>query len=214
MYQSCIMIADSKAFRFTEFIERDAMKILIIEDTLRHQEAAKAQMPEALVVNYNEAYEILAKAKPGQFSAILTDMYFKVEGETHLGGASYEPGYTSNPTILGSVGKEMPFGFAFALKAIELGIPVAIMSDLNHHDDFMAGMMDFFTNVENPKFVSLCDGRCEFSTSMCWDGEKIVVREVPRDDHSGEEYFHKATGVWSVKNWEYALQELRKRMKF
>ncbi|MEK7642226.1 MAG: hypothetical protein AAB392_00305, partial [Patescibacteria group bacterium] len=116
--------------------------LLIIEDTKKHQASARVQLPEAKVVNYSEAYEILQGARPGEISAILTDLHFKVEEtERGLGGAPFSPSYKET---MAAIGKQMPFGLAFVLKGVELQTPVVLYSDIDHHSDLITGLLDMF----------------------------------------------------------------------
>ena len=163
--------------------------ILIIEDTLRHQEAARVQLSEVEVeiVNYDKAYRLLKKARPGTFSAIISDLHFKIEEERGVADAPFDPCYPRN---MEAIGTEIPFGLAFVLKAVELQTPVVLYSDTNHHEDLTAGLMDIFgyngfypsdfgketkDPIKDPEFLPLCGYDCRMAEDMHWDGQKIVL---------------------------------------
>lgn len=197
--------------------------LLIIEDTMRHQAAARIQLPEARVVNYDEAYRILEKARPGELSAILTDLHFKVERAKGLGGAAFAPCYPKN---MEAIGKEMPFGLAFVLKAVELQTPTVLYSDIDHHSDLITGFLDMLGRggrypwrkdreedpIPDPRFALLRDGGCIMAKDMYWDGEKIVCEQLPSyGDGSGkawDEYREKMKGKELVKDWRVAFRAL------
>lgn len=175
------------------------MKLLIIEDTQKHQAAARVQFPEAVVVNYDEAFQLLHDALPGDYSAILTDLHFKVEMDRALPAAPFT--YAGN---FEAIGRQLPFGLAFLLKAVELGCPAVLVSDANHHTDLVTAMLDMMgflikpranraeqrhylkgagegseayaweNRIQNPRFVAKLI-QCPMSEDMHWDGEKIVL---------------------------------------
>ena len=203
-------------------IRREKM-LLIIEDTLRHQAAAKAQLPEAKIVNYDEAYKILRNARPGEISGILTDLHFKVERDRKIPNAPFHYSYEKN---MAAIGTEMPFGLAFVLKGVELQAPVVLYSDIDHHSDLVTGLLDMFGHrgcyprrdggendlILDSKFFLLRDGGCRMAEDMHWDGEKIVQEPMPPTPKYGEDAESRA--AWKahfekrVKDWRIALKAL------
>lgn len=209
------------------------MKLMIIEDTKKHQAAAQAQFPEAVVVNYDEAYELLSDARLGDYSAILTDLHFKTEESRSIPAMPFGPKYHKNNV---AIGKEFPFGLCFALKGVELGIPVALVSDANHHSDLVTAMLDMMgsvvqprenrpeqrhfikgpghgpeafsweNRVQNPRFVAKMLN-CPTAKDMRWDGDGIV----PYPPTQPETYSEEAWGAYAnsqVKDWREALRVL------
>jgi len=192
--------------------------LLIIEDTLRHQMAAKVQLPEAKVVNYDEAYRILQKARPGDFSGIITDLHFKIEIDREIPSApfcSYENNYKA-------IGTQMPFGLAFVLKGVELKTPVVLYSDLDHHSDLITGLLDMFGHrgyypagdcseknlIPDPRFALNCDCSCRMAGDMHWDGDKILHEPMPETPDYKDKEAWKAHWEKRVKDWRVALQSL------
>ncbi len=191
------------------------MKLLIIEDSTHHQAAARTQFPEAVVVNYDEAYTLLKGARPGQFSAILTDLHFKIEESRKIPSAPFAGCYKNN---MGAIGKEEKFGLAFVLKGIELNTPVALVSEVDHHSDLTTGLLNMLGSdglfpyeggsddpIPNPKFLLLRDN-CPRAEDMHWDGTQIVLEAPPKD-------FWKSDVVKMVKDWREALRQLMKVMQ-
>ena len=194
--------------------------LLIIEDTKKHQEAARIQFPEAKVVNYDEAYKILSRARPGEIQAILTDLHFKVEEKRIIPSAPFAACYKEN---CDAIGKLLPFGLAFVLKAVELQSPVVLYSDRDHHSDLVTGLLDMFGRggrypwrkggesdpIPDPKFFLLCDSGCRMAEDMHWDGKKIVLEPMPKDPPSYEDKV-----AWNahwdkrVKDWRIALRAI------
>ncbi|MEQ1499767.1 MAG: hypothetical protein ABL917_00120 [Parcubacteria group bacterium] len=203
--------------------------ILIIEDTLKHQAAARAQFPEAVVVNYDEAYELLRDARHGDYSAILTDLHFKTERNRIIPAMPFGPQFERND---GAIGKEFPFGLCFALKGVELGIPVVIVSDADHHSDMVTAMLDMMgflvqprggkdekrhfikgggrgpesfsweNRVQNPRLISKMSN-CPKAEDMHWNGDEIVsappVKPEPYTEQGWKTYANS-----QVKDWREA----------
>ena len=66
--------------------------------------AARTQFPEAIIANYDEAFKLLKSARPGQFSAILTDLHFKIEELRKIPSAPFVYNYKNNMTVPAGVG--------------------------------------------------------------------------------------------------------------
>ncbi len=204
------------------------MKLLIIEDSSKHQAAARVQLPEATVVNYDEAYELLRDARPGDYAAILTDLHFKTEESRSLPAMPFGPKWGNNNE---AVGKEFPFGLAFVLKGVELNTPVALVSDGNHHNDLIIAMLDIMGHivvprkgddmrpyikhcaekwdwekrVKNPRFLLLADlglAGGMWAEDMHWGGEEIVPEPMPEfkpPHYKDPSYEDYNKGYWGMK---------------
>lgn len=207
--------------------------ILIIEDSAKHQAAARAQFREAVVVNYDEAYGLLRKAKPGDYSAILTDLHFKTERNRIIPAMPFGPQFERNDW---AIGQEFPFGLCFVLRGVELGIPAMLVSDANHHADLVTAMLDMMgflvepgegdtdqrcfikgpgegpesfrweNRVQNPKFIAKMMN-CPMAEDMHWDGDKIVKEPPTRPAQYSEEGWRSYANS-QVKNWRVALRLL------
>ncbi len=115
------------------------MNILLLDDTLKHRKAGKAQL-EALghtvlaLCDYGEARKV---AKEQQFDVALIDLLMPAE-----------------PTTLGPeaikewVGREIAVGFPMVLELSRLGIKrIAVVTDTNHHHHPMSAIVDWFHGV-------------------------------------------------------------------
>jgi len=115
-------------------------KILIIEDSVSHQTAARVQIPDAIVVNYNEAFDLLRKSTVlEEYSVVLTDLLFLVEEDKLISPAPF-----SYPINRAMIGTEQPLGMFFALRGKELGLPTAVVTDGDHHSNLFVGLLDMF----------------------------------------------------------------------
>jgi hypothetical protein len=198
------------------------MKLLIIEDTKMHQMAARVQFPEAVVANYDEAYKLLKDARPGDFSAILSDLHFKIEINRTIPNAQF-----NSKEKMDAIGTQMPFGLAFVLKGVELDTPVALVSDVDHHSDLVTGLLDMMGTrgfypgrkdaIPNPKFLLLRD-LCPKAKDMYWNGSAIVqeplpVYPSPCNNQQSEDYWKSMEGKEDVKDWRDALRQLTELMQ-
>ena len=199
---------------------------LIIEDSIKHQMAAKAQLPEATVVNYDEAYKALRASRPGDFSGIITDLHFKIERNRTIPSAPFDHVYPKN---MAAIGIELPFGLAFVLKGVELRTPVVLYSDTDHHSDLVTGLLDMFGRggcyprreggerdaILDPRFLPLCDCGCRMAEDMHWDGERILLEPMPPtppwiNDEAEREAAWGAHWGKQVKDWRVAFAALSK----
>ena len=139
------------------------MKILVIEDQPFNIESAKQTLQghDLTIVDCGkDAMRILAGKWDGKtggrvrpdFDCVLTDLFVpfgeasdsdctisSFTGKAKKEGKSFDVAleeYNSLKT------KEMPSGVVFALRAVLLGIPVAILTDANHHQDAFVTCMD------------------------------------------------------------------------
>lgn len=137
------------------------MKILLVDDSVRHRRAGKKQL-EALghevvaVSDYGEARKL---AKEGEFDVALLDLLMPAEA-----------------TMLGSdartehVGREIAIGFPLLLSLAELVGKIAVATDTNHHGHPMSAAVDWFSG--DRKLV--VDGATVLimHAPMCEDGTK------------------------------------------
>lgn len=112
--------------------EKKVYRILVVEDTLEHQESAKKTLAghEVTVVStFREAMN-----QSGEFDVVLTDMTFPIE----LGGA-YNPRLAT-----GGEGIIAHYGFVIALMAALRGAKyIAMITDTSHHAGAMSAALDF-----------------------------------------------------------------------
>jgi len=114
----------------------DAKKILVIEDTKKHQESAHQLLVGhhlVVVSGFEEAMKILSQEK---FEVVLSDLKLPMSPNT-LSSEAFE------------LGKLVDYGLLIALEAARCGAKyVAVATDLNHHADCFAAAFDHFSRFE------------------------------------------------------------------
>ena len=121
----------------------DAKKILVIEDTIKHQKSARILLKGhrlTIASGYDEAMEIMGKEK---FEVVLSDLYLPMSPKT-LSEKAFE------------IGKPTNYGILLILEAARHGTKlIAVATDLGHHDDPFAAAFDHFSkftwSMENAK---------------------------------------------------------------
>lgn len=114
------------------------MKILVVDDSHIHQQAAKEQLKnhETIVVgSYDEGQKLLEK--PHDFEVVLVDLLMPASRQ-QMGNAGMR-----------LAGTEMPVGIFLALLAAKNGAKyVAVLSDSNHHQHPASACLDAFNEHE------------------------------------------------------------------
>ena len=109
------------------------MRILVVDDSLRHLDAARKCLAEhelTLVDSYGEAMKLLAPNAP--FDAVLSDLMMPAEPQT-LGPEGYK-----------FLGHQMPIGFVVAFRAAQAGVKrIAVITDANHHNHPISAALDW-----------------------------------------------------------------------
>lgn len=149
----------------------NALRILVIEDTLKHQTSARiglARHKLKVATGYEEAMKILGSEK---FDVVLTDLQMPMSSRT-LGSDAFK------------LGQLVPYGIMLMIEAAHQGaMRVAVVTDLNHHADWLSAAFDHFRYL-----VQI-------------DGAKVLMMHSPmRQDADGE---------W-VKDWAEVLSRLMK----
>ena len=110
-------------------------KILVIDDQQVNREAAKEQLSgicELTVVStFKGAVEYMNRV---QFDAILTDVMLPGEAEGVGRG----------------IGDDTPYGLTIALISLSQGIPVRLVTDLDHHSSPIAWSLDQLRGLRGP----------------------------------------------------------------
>lgn len=111
------------------------MKILVIDDTVAHQQSARQTLKGhdlTVVGGHDEALEVLSTytTKP-YWDAVLSDLLMPA-GRNAQGGPGMQ-----------YIGQEMPIGWSLAIQAAILGAKfVAVATDMNHHHHPASAMLD------------------------------------------------------------------------
>lgn len=111
------------------------MKILIIEDTPKHQESARKQFRDEnleLAQHYQEGLTAILASKEQLYDAVLTDLLMPKGGFETMG-----------PDGMKYVFDLLPYGFPLVLLAAKYGAKyVGLVTDVNHHDHPLSAAID------------------------------------------------------------------------
>lgn len=159
------------------------MKILVIDDSHVHQQAAKEQLKnyETIVVgNYDEGQQLLVKRH--DFEVVLADLL--------LPASSQKMGDDG----MGLAGMEMPVGIFLALLAAKNGAKfVAVLTDSNHHQHPASACLDPFNKHEVLPTPFVVEGaKVLLTNNFRWCGAKIQTKE----------------GLLTAKAWDKLLNYL------
>jgi CheY-like chemotaxis protein len=139
------------------------MRILLVDDSLRHRRSGMRRLAEAghevvALCDYTEARE---RARTETFDAALIDLLMPAEPMTLGEEARRE-----------FVGREIGIGFPLALELSRLGIPrVAMATDTNHHNHPMSAVVDWF-----------------HSSAMTVNGAKVIIRHAPMFEDGAKDW--------------------------
>lgn len=113
---------------------RNKYRVLVLDDKHENLDLAQVLLERncghhCSVARYFGA--AMMSIKSGEFDAILTDMQMPVD--RHYSSMSPD---AINPA------QEVPYGFAMIFEATLCGLPVAVVTDGNHHQDWVSAMFD------------------------------------------------------------------------
>lgn len=159
----------------------DALRILVIEDTPKHIASAKSGLAGhklTVATGYEEAMKILGESmidmqtcKNTMFDVVLTDLQMPMSSKT-LGPDAFK------------LGQLVPYGIMLMIEASHRGVKhVAVVTDLNHHADWLSAAFDHFRYPINI------------------DGAKVMMMHAPMKKDGADEW---------VKDWAVALNVLMK----
>lgn len=114
------------------------MKILLVDDSLRHRRAGIAQL-QALgheVTAMSSYIDAIREVSMQQFDAALIDLLMPAESQT-LGTVGIEK----------YLGVEIGVGYPLAINLATLGVPrIACATDTNHHDHPLSAAVDWLSH--------------------------------------------------------------------
>ena len=143
----------------------DALRILVIDDTPKHIASAESGLAGhklTTVTSYEEAMDILGSEK---FDVVLTDLHLPMSSKTM--GSKFK------------LGELVPYGILLMVEAARQGAKhVAVVTDLNHHDDPFSAAFDHYSH---------------FPVQI--EGAKVVMMHAPMNGDGS-------------KNWAAALSQL------
>ncbi len=204
-------------------------KILVVEDTVKHQDAARALLEghDVTIVDYFEAAcdalggeesinHISHLATP--YDVLLTDLFYP-QGD----------GRMLSQKIAAS--EQQPFGIFLAQIAARLGVPyIGVVTDLDHHKHPLAYAFDFLKDTDREREIYGADHRFTVDASRVMYFDIRDLEDVYAFEHEGrvehhlswngaEEAIKSRKGIsllnafekreaWRVKNWKAALEKL------
>jgi CheY-like chemotaxis protein len=189
--------------------ETKALEILVVEDNLMHQDAARALLKDhnlTVVGTFDDAMDELKNWQ--KYDAVLTDLFFP-QGR----------GEMMRDKSMGKI--EMPFGYAVSLIASKHGIEnIAVVSDANHHDNPIAYTMDFLSGrggqgpivqqVGTSRLAVINSGALQ-QAYLKSDGSVTLEDPytLPKDSERRQEFARKGEYEFQrVKNWKAALEQV------
>lgn len=168
------------------------MKVLVIDDALWHQAAAKLTLKGHKVIvlpSVEAAFDFFLHYKAGSLDAVLTDLWLPTPEFKFIGEGSNRRATClhaqSNPDDGQFVAQFIPAGMIFAVTAINLGIKyVAICSDQHAHGDNRFNNLTPLLFRSQDKFQKPKIWFCEtgWGVSRCWSvRQNRFVGVAPKD---------------------------------
>ena len=173
------------------------MRVLVIEDNQVHIDAAKKHLAgddNTICSLYREAEKVLAGAEYGcnyaenaefPFDAVLTDLFLPPSPIGTVTVLQYEEDEEQAiardlSKAIEKFGEEIPYGLVIALASMRRGVPVAIVSDANHHGHPISWALDLVVSHEQKRLLF---GTSPFLTMEgCYVVERIDGQRVKRWD--------------------------------
>lgn len=105
--------------------------VLVIDDTEQNLRIAESVLEKHSVTVAGSLLDAMLKLGQEHFDAVLTDM--EMPPDRH---------YSSLNLDRYAVNEKVPYGFAVVLEMTERGMPVAVVTDGNHHEGWVSAMFD------------------------------------------------------------------------
>jgi hypothetical protein len=189
-------------------------KILVVEDTEKHLaglELLKNKGLEIVIANdfVSAAKQLGEGRNPVDYSCVLTDLMIP------FGGNDYE---LVNFSSIGECErhKTNPLGYAIALCAAKLGVPlIGMVTDMNHHAGPIAGTFDLLYALSDQEAVGNSKGgwarpvfRINNSKLVMFDERDLETLYLNMNNTLTSEY-QRESGQIRVKNWIAAYESLK-----
>lgn len=156
----------------------DYLRILVIEDTPKHQASAKVGLAGhklTVVTGYEEAMKLLGESmidmqtcENTMFDVVLTDLQMPMSSRT-LGSEAF------------NLGQLVPYGIMLMIEAAHRAVTrVAVVTDMNHHADWLSAAFDHFSypvKIDGAKVLMMhapmnADGTKDWATAL-----KILMKD-------------------------------------
>lgn len=110
---------------------KKSYSVLVIDDTDQNLRIAESVLEKHSVTVAGSLRDAMVKLGQQHFDAVLTDM--EMPPDKH---------YSSLNLDHYAVDEKVPYGFAVVLEMTERGMPVAVVTDGNHHEGWVSAMFD------------------------------------------------------------------------
>ena len=110
---------------------RKRYSVLVIDDTEQNLRIAEAVLEKHSVTVVGSLQDAMIKLGQQHFDAVLTDMEMPPDKQ-----------YSSLNLDRYAVDEKVPYGFAVVLEMTDRGMPVAVVTDGNHHEGWVSAMFD------------------------------------------------------------------------
>ncbi len=209
---------------------KDVYKILVVEDTFKHQEAARALL-EGHDLTIVDCFEAACDALGGEgsresisrlatpYDVLLTDLFYTQGPEARMVGDH------------AAASEQQPFGIFLVQIAARLGVPyIGVVTDMDHHKHPLAYAFDFLKDVDYEQEIYGAVHQFSVDRSRVMYFDIRDLEDVYAFEHEGEVEHHlswegakeavktrkgisllealDAVTAWNVKNWKGALEEL------
>lgn len=118
-----------------EFTDIPAFKrnyrVLVLDNDRKNLRTAEVVLKGHTIVKSTSLQDAATYFATEKFDAVLTDMQMPLD--KHFGALSAD---AINPAL------EVPYGFAMIFEATKRGLPIAVVTDGNHHQDWVSAMFD------------------------------------------------------------------------
>lgn len=128
------ILEDVPADKIVKF--NDGYKVLIVDDKKENLNRAIHLLPGQQILPVNSFEMAMNMMKGGGFDAVLTDLYMPPD-----------KGYSTINLDKYPLGATEPVGMSIVFEATRLGIPVAVVTDANHHYSWFTAMFGTISEV-------------------------------------------------------------------
>lgn len=145
-------------------VTKGTYKVLVIDDTKENLELAQVLLggkhQVTIAAGFAEGMKALAE---NQFDVVLSDMH--MPDNKHYGSFNME---------VAKIGGTNPYGFFVIFEATAKGLPVAIVTDANHHNDWVSAGLDRLHGAKvNDRVVLMFN-----HIGKRWDKALLALEEI------------------------------------
>lgn len=189
------------------------MRILVIDDAEYNRASAVETLKGhdlTVVGTVEEAYRIINKEN---FDAVFTDLWMPTpEGKLYTDVCMdyMNTVYNTSRAIDTGVGKEVPAGLIFAIKARNKGVKyVAILTDGNHHNDRLCAIMDLINGGSSGYHEGYIIGGVHKYEARYYCLSFLDIETGKKLDEDSGEWWCRP-----IKDWGKLLQTIKEKDKY